>query len=243
VKAGLVLVLLVGCCAFGLAKAPVAYASCPQNDDQGIFTESSDGGNNNSHGDQADVLVKAPPLGDCATATGLVGEGTAHMHVGASGSGDFAEIGWVEFHSPRTGNQPQLFWEVSFNGQGASAHLFDSGCENVGTTSTFRVGNKSGTTQWAMSYACNGGGFTQIALSQALGESTGDSRGEVTHHSSPIPTNGLDDHFTNLQWRNASAVWNLWGGVTCQDPQAGFHVNVISGHEFAVGDGSGFCSS
>jgi hypothetical protein len=113
----------------------------------------------------------------------------------------------------------------------------------VGTTTTFRVGNKDGTNKWAMSYACNGGGFTQIALSDNLGFATGDPRGETTHHSSPIPANGLDDHFTNLQWRGGLGNWNLWGGVMCQDPQAGFHINVVTGHEYLVGDGSGPCSS
>jgi uncharacterized membrane protein len=63
------------------------------------------------------------------------------------------------------------------------------------------------------------------------------------HHSNPIPTNGLDDHFSNLQYRDANANWNLWGGVVCQDAQAGFMVNRISGHEYTSGDGTGYCST
>jgi hypothetical protein len=231
------------CSLSGVARQSVALADCQTDHDIGIFTESADGGNNNAHGDQADILVKAPPLGDCSTTTSLVGEGTAHMHIGGPNSGDMAEIGWTEWHSPRVGNVHYLFWETSFNTQNSNAQLFTSGCADVGDTTTFRVGNKSGTNQWAMSYACNGGGFTQIQLSGNLGESNGDARGEVTHHSNPIPTNGIDDHLSELQWRNASADWNYWGGIVCQDPQAGFHINRINSHEYQEGDGTGICSS
>jgi hypothetical protein len=94
-----------------------------------------------------------------------------------------------------------------------------------------------------MSYACDGGVFTQIAVSQSLGETTGDPRGETTHHSDPVPTNGLDDHFQNLQWRDSSDNWNLWGGVGCDNDGglSNFWVDVASGHEYYTKDGSGFC--
>ena len=55
---------------------------------------------------------------------------------------------------------------------------------------------------------------------------------------------GLDDHFYNLYYRDASANWQLWGGHLCDNTESvppGFFVNQISGHEYTTGDGSGFC--
>lgn len=236
--------VIVTIATMGLGSAAPAFANCPQMDDFGIFTVSQ-AGENNGHGDRAGITVKDMPFGDCTTGnTPLVAEGTAHMHVGPTGSGDFAEIGWIEW-TPGSGiKEHDLFWEVSFNGQGDTAHIFSSGCAGPpGKVSTFRVGQKGSTTQWAMSYACDGGAFTQIALSQSLGHGAGDPRGETTHHSNPVPTNGLDDHFQNLQWRDSSDAWNLWGGVGCDDDGglANFWADVVSGHEYYTKDGSGFC--
>lgn len=137
------------------------------------------------------------------------------------------------------------FGKKSLNGQDDNSHLFESGCENPGTTSTFRVGNKTGTNEWAMSYACNGGGFRQIALSEDLGEAFGEARTERFHHSDPIPTNGMDDHYTNIQYRDTGGTWHQWPSSFCQDDggsaATNFHVNTISAHEYYTGDGSGPC--
>jgi hypothetical protein len=222
---------------FGAAER-VALADCNQNIDRGIFTDSS-AGLNVSRGSQADILVKSPPEGACAGGS-YIGEGTAHQHISGSNSGDFAEIGWISLDNGFSIDH-YLFWETSFNSNNSGIHAFTSGCATPGTTTTFRVGNKSGTQEWAMSYACNGGGFTQIKLSGNLGANNGDARGEMTHHSNPVPQNGLDDHFTELKYRDNAANWNYWGGVICDQPGAipnGFKVNVINGHEYYTGDGS-----
>jgi hypothetical protein len=235
---GVLVAAMMSASASAVSGDGIAFASCPQSTDHGIFTDSV-AGLNGSHGTQADILVKSPPFGDCAGGS-WVGEGTAHQHIAGNGSGDFAEIGWTELNTG-TSTQHRLFWETSFNFSSSGIHAFTSACATPGTVTTFRVGNKSGTNQWAMSYACNGGGFTQIQLSGNLGDNAGDARGETTHHSSPVPANGLDDHFVELKYRDSSASWNYWGGVQCDSPgsiPAGFKVNVVNNHEYYTGDGS-----
>jgi hypothetical protein len=233
------LLVLVAC--FVGAPSTALASSCDQGTDTGIFGTTNNGVGA-AQGDQGDILVHQPPPGACNP--GDISSGaTIHMHIGGATSNSFAEIGWVQQEDVGLPAH-WLFWETRINGHGSGSNLFSSGCATPGTTTTFRVGLKSGTTQWAMSYACNGGGFTQIKLSGIMGEAFGDPRAEKFTHSNPVPTNQMDERYTNLKYRSG-ATFVGWGDVTCQDPGSSllnnFHMTILSGDSYTIGDGSGYC--
>jgi hypothetical protein len=241
-----VVVLVVGFALVdaGTSPSPAAAASCVGSD-VGIWGRSNPG-NGIARGDQGDLVAKFDNPGACTHPGDLQVEGTSHMHVGISGSNDFAEIGWIDHETAGGGSALDLFWEYEVNGANSGAHIFSSGCASPGTTVTFRVGLKSGTTQWAMSYACHGGGFTQAQLSPALGENFGDARGEITTHTiNPTPGNSLDESYSSLKYRNQSDSWVGWGAVGCQSIMVNptlFNMHVGSSTAYTTGDfSSGQC--
>ena len=55
----------------------------------------------------------------------------------------------------------------------------------------------------------------------------------------------MDDHYTDIQYRDSAGNWQQWPHSWCEDNGgsvlANFQVNTTSPHEYYTADGSGDC--
>jgi hypothetical protein len=200
-----------------------------------------DNNNYNSIGSQAGVLAPNHSLVSCG------GSGVTADSVNTVGllltsdAQNWVEVGYVKYLSCFIGCSAyyKVFGEWGFNGSSPGQTYY--GNVTTGTVPTFKAVIVTGSYNWTIYWDPNGGtNFTLLATYNNLCCQTGDAYGEASR-SGASGTDIVDHHY-NMYWKNTSGTWSLFSSLHCQnDTDADYQWNRVSGYEFQVGAGPGYC--
>jgi hypothetical protein len=196
-----------------------------------------------SHGVLADIRSEAQSFSGCDN---LGAGGTSNMILDAINV-NWVEIGWEEVFVPH--QQWYLFTEWGKNDVTLSCNggqcVHSSGCPGDNQVTTFKVVKVGAPQYWEMSYACDGGGYTNY-YTNTLTDTNGIATVEAWRHD----TWSKDQRYTSTEVKVSTDVWYFWsakGGAVCDTFNSGdaawaFHMNADDDYS-AVHSTTGICSS
>jgi len=173
-----------------------------------------------------DLLVhEHTHVGSGCETNGNVAGGTSHMSP-QNGGGALVEIGWRDKTDGSGNHYYRLFTESCFT-SGCNVNEYSSACASDGTTVTATVRSSSpGSNVWDYSYACNGGGFTNLPNSGGESFSYANPRVETFRFGPAGDTDFIKDtHDSLTYWDKDGTFHTNMGDLVCDLGMPGVYGN------------------